>query len=262
MLARQVAHQYWGQRTPPNTTRDEWLIDALADAYGAFYVRAGLGKDTWTQRVEEVRAQLEAPTDRGDSEDVKRLRRPISLTAPSKLTDISSVKRDDYGFLLVADTLRERVGNMAFFLALDRLAQRRKYQRVSTDDLQAILEETSGQDLSDFFDFWVHGGRLPKVTLTYAVVDAPEGKKSVEACIDSDVPFGSFDVPVEVTDESGDVAALVDIDDGVGEFSVGNRTGEVNVHLDKAKHMILYKRAVKEVGSLDKLTCKKLATNP
>ena len=86
----------------------------------------------------------------------------------------------------------------SFFLGLDRLAQRRKFQRVSTDDFQAILEETSGQDLSDFFDFWVHGGRLPKVTLTYALVDAPDGKKTVEACVASDVPFGSFDVPVEV----------------------------------------------------------------
>ena len=258
MLARQVAHQYWGQRTPPNTSRDEWLIDALSDAYGAFYVRAGLGKDTWTERIDGVRKELEQPVDRGESEDVKRLRRPISLTSPPQLSDISSVKRDDYGFLLVADTLRERVGNLAFFLALDRLAQRRKYQRASTDDLQAIFEETSGQDLSDFFDYWVHGGRIPKVTLEYALADGPDGTKTVEACLASDVPFGSFDVPVEVVDASGEVAALVDIDDGVGEFSVENRTGEVDVQLDKDKHMVLYKRTVKQVGSVDKLSCKKL----
>ena len=256
MLARQVAHQYWGQRTPPNTSRDEWLIDALADAYGAFYIRAGLGKDVWQQRIEEVRALLEAPVDRGENDEVKRLRRPISLTTPGQLSDISSVKRDDYGFLLVADTLRERVGNTAFFLGLDRLAQRRKHERVSTDDLQAILEETSGQDLSDFFDFWVHGGRIPKVTLDYAVVPSAEGTQTVEACVVSDIPFGSFDIPVEIKDANGEVAALVDIDDGVGQFSVDNRAGDISVYLDKEKHMILYKRAVRQVSSTDKLECR------
>ena len=256
MLARQVAHQYWGQRTPPNTSRDGWLIDALADAYGAFYVRAGLGKDTWTDRLKQVRKRFEAPTERSKTDDVKRLRRPVALTEPEQLSDIGSVLRDDYGFLIVADTLRERVGNTAFFLGLDRLAQRRKNMRMSTDDLQAILEETSGQDLSDFFDFWVHGGRIPKVELRYALTPGEDGTQSVEACIESDIPFGSYDLPVEIKDSEGEVAALVDVDDGVGEFTVTGRTGEVEVLLDKGTHMVLYERSVKQVASADKLPCK------
>jgi aminopeptidase N len=148
------------------------------------------------------------------------------------------------------------VGNTAFFLALDRLAQRRKNMRVSTDDLQAILEETSGQDLSDFFDYWIHGGRIPKVSLTYALVDQEEGVQQVEACVSADIPFGSFDVPVEIKDASGEVAALVDVNDGSGEFSVPGRSGDIEVLLDKDTHMVLYKRSVKQVSSVDKLPCK------
>ena len=63
-------------------------------------------------------------------------------------------------------------------------------------------------------------------------------------------------------DASGEVAALVDIDDGVGEFSVANRTGDVTIELDKGNHMVLYKRTVKKVGAIDQLSCKKLETNP
>jgi hypothetical protein len=256
MLARQVAHQYWGQRTPPNTSRDEWLIDALADAYGAFYVRAGLGKESWATRLEQVRERFEEPTERTNTDDVKRLRRPVSLTEPGQLSDVGSVLRDDYGFLIVADTLRERVGNTAFFLGLDRLAQRRKNKRVSTDDLQAILEETSGQDLSDFFDYWIHGGRIPKVEVSYAVVPQADGLQQVEGCIEADVPFGSFDVPVEIKDASTEVAALVDVVDGSGEFTVSGRSGDIEVLLDKGTHMVLYKRSVKQVASVEKLACK------
>ncbi len=256
ILARQVAHQYWGQRSPPNSSRDLWLTEALSDAYGAFYVRAGLGKETWDQRLKWVGRRLENPINRGESDDVKAQRRPLSLTEPAKFTDIGGLKKADFGFYLLAHTLRERIGSTAFFLGLDRLAQRRNYVPLATEDLQAIFEETSGQDLADFFDFWIHGGRIPKVEITYALApDEEEGKQVVHGCVTSDVPFGSFDVPVTVEDGMGAVSALVDVDDGVGQFTVPARTGEVSVIADRKKELVLYARKVKQVVSREKLTC-------
>ena len=248
MIARQVAHQYWGQQTPPNSSRDQWVVDALADSYGAFYVRAGLGKETWEKRVDTVSRRIEKPIVRPGDDNVKRLRRPLSLTEPQRLSDISSVKKADYGFMILAHTLRERIGQTSFFLGLDRLAQRRKHSPVTTDDLQYIFEETSGNDLSDFFDYWVHGARIPEVTLRYAVVKGKDEQSVVKGCIESDVPFGSFDLPVAVEDGMGSVAALVDVDDGWGEFEVPGRTGEVSVLLDPKRQMLLYSRDVKRVS--------------
>ncbi|MGB0641023.1 MAG: hypothetical protein ACPGTU_16915, partial [Myxococcota bacterium] len=100
LLATQVAHQYWGQSMQPNSSADEWLLEALSDAYGAFYIRAGLGKDTWQGRIDGVRKRIEDPTDRGESDNVYTERRPVSLTEPQKFTDIRSATRADYGFLL------------------------------------------------------------------------------------------------------------------------------------------------------------------
>ena len=48
---------------------------------------------------------------------------------------------------------------------------------------------------------------------------------------------------------------LVDVDDGKGHFKVPGRTGDVTIHMDKKKELVLYKRAVKDVGSADKLSC-------
>jgi aminopeptidase N len=126
---------------------------------------------------------------------------------------------------------------------------------VTTADLQAVFEETSGEDLSDFFDFWVHGGRFPKVTLNYALEEREDGKKDVFGCIDSDIPFGSWDVPVAVEDEKGKVAALVDVDDGQGQFEVPGRTGDVEVVLDPTNQLVYYGVSVKSVSSKDKLSC-------
>lgn len=247
MIARQVAHQYWGQRSPPNSNRDQWVVDALADSYGAFYVRAGLGKDTWDKRVDTVMRRIEKPVVRGAKDDVKALRRPLSLTEPLQFTDISRVTKADYGFLILAHTLRDRIGQTAFFLGLDRLAQRRRNVPVTTDDLQFIFEETSGQDLSDFFDFWVHGAQIPKVRVQYSVSTDQAGSQVVSGCIASDIPFGSYDLPVSIADDGGKVAALVDVDNGVGVFSVPGRSGAVSVEVDPDRTVLLYERAVERV---------------
>ena len=149
--------------------------------------------------------------------------------------------------------LRERIGSTSFFLGLDRLAGGNI--PITTDDLQAVFEETSGEDLADFFDYWIHGGRIPKIELTYAVTAGDDGKQTVEGCLASDVPLGSFDVPVAVEDGMGEVGALVDVDDGKGHFKVPGRTGEVAIHMDKKKELVLYARTVRDVGSVDKLAC-------
>ena len=252
MLARQVAAQYWGQRTPPNSSRDMWVTTALADAYAAFYLRAALGKDTWKKRVGQVRKRLQR--DRWNRE-TQKLRRPLSLSEPAKLSDVSERLRSDYGFYLIARSLKDRVGQPAFFLGIDRLAQRRDHIPVTTADLQSVFEETSGEDLSDFFDFWVHGGRIPKLTLKYALLSNEEGTHDLHGCIESDVPFGSFDVPVVVEDGTDELAALVDVDNGYGSFKVSGRSADVDTQLDPTNQLIFYDRKVSKVASLDALSC-------
>jgi aminopeptidase N len=156
-----------------------------------------------------------------------------------------------YGFFIVAHQLRLRVGDQAYFRALDRLARRRMGSWITTEDLQAVMEETAGVDLSDFFDFWVHGGRVPEVTISVLQEVTEEGTK-VTACVQSDQAFGSFDLPVRVTDQAGDrkVEALVDVDHGVGRFTVPARAEDVKVAADPDGQLLLYKRMVKQVKVL------------
>ena len=75
-----------------------------------------------------------------------------------------------------------------------------------------------------------------------------EDESVVKGCIESDVPFGSFDLPVAVEDGEGSVAALVYVDNGWGEFEVPGRTGDVSVLLDPKRQMLLYRRHVKRVS--------------
>jgi hypothetical protein len=252
MIARQVAHQYWGQSIGPNSSRETWLTSALAEAYAVFYLRAALGKEHYERWVDRARDLIESPTERSGSEgQVNRRRRALSLTSNSALSDVNSHVISRYGFFIVAHQLRLRVGDQAYFRALDRLAQRRMGSWITTEDLQAVMEETAGVDLSDFFDFWVHGGRVPEVTISVLQEVSEDGTK-ITGCVQSDQAFGSFDLPVRITDQAGDrkVEALVDVDHGVGSFSVPARTEDVKVEADPDGQLLLYERVVKQVKVL------------
>ncbi|MFT5682922.1 MAG: hypothetical protein ACI8RZ_003846 [Myxococcota bacterium] len=255
MIARQVAGQYWGQSISPASSRDEWLLESLADAYAFFYIRAAFGFDAYADMMQARREALENPREMsfgsGSSAAWKNREaksRSYSLTGAPTMTDVPSNIRGNYSAYIVSEMLRNRLGDEAFFAAIDQLAQERRGKRVTTELFQTILEENSGQDLSNFFDYWIHNAFIPsiKVSLLKDSGDVARG------CIETDVPFGVFDVPIRVVDRDGErmVEALVDVVNGEGYFEVPSREGEFTVEVDPYGMVLAFSRDLKEVREL------------
>lgn len=249
MIARQVAGQVWGQLVAPATSRDEWILDALSEAYAAFYVRAAFGAKDYDKRVSAIRASIEKPVERSyNYKQVARSDRPLSLTGSTPQSDLSSKLLDDYGFYVLAEMLRFQIGDRAFFLALDRLAKRRAGQRLTTEQLQEAFEETSEKDLSDFFDYWVHGGLVPELTVKYRVIEGDNGQV-IEGALCSNVPFGRIEVPVVVREVKSEreLQALIPVVDGVGSFRLDGRREKVKLEIDPDGMIVAFGRKVEEV---------------
>jgi hypothetical protein len=66
-------------------------------------------------------------------------------------------------------------------------------------------------------------------------------------CLESSIPFGRMDIPVEIVDQGGErsVAAMVDVIDGQGAFWVPERTEDAEVNLDPLGFSLAYGRDVK-----------------
>jgi hypothetical protein len=249
MVARQVAHQYFGQSISPATERDRWLEAALSDAYAGYYVRAALGKDAFDERLEAIRKNLEDPTEREATyKRMNRYRRPYSLTGATSVSDISAKLRAEYGAYFMGHMLRRKVGDQPYFLAIDRMTEAYAGRALSTERFQELMEAASGQDLDSYFDFWVHGGAIPELKLSYRI-DEEEGGYAVHGCLESDVPFGRFEVPVQLYDPPTGriVAGPVDVVDGLGRFDVGGWKGEPELELDPEKLILAYGRKVDRV---------------
>lgn len=255
MIARQVAGQYWGQAIAPASSRDSWLLESLADAYAFFYIRGAFGFDAYASMMEARREALEDPREvsmgSGSTSQWKNKearRRSYSLTGAPTMTDVPENVRGNYSAYVISEMLRNRLGDDVFFSAINQLARERRDKRVTTELFQTILEENSGQDLSNFFDYWIHSAFIPSIE----VAVLKDSGELVRGCIMTDIPFGIFDVPVRVVDRQGGrmVEALVDVVNGEGYFEVPEREGESTVEVDPYGMVLAFSRDIKVVNEL------------
>lgn len=252
LLARELGRRYWDGLVQPGGVREQWMSWAMPDVYSAFYVRGVQGTQAYFDWMELLREYLEDQNNRQDYLGV-----PERMVNSFGLTDngtegtqgwYGGLAQRYYGLYVMGNMLRYRVGENVYYKGLDYMLMSRKDNFVTTEHFKASLEQQSGQDLDDFFDFWVHGGFMPGIT-----VETMTTGDTVRGCLVSDVPFGSFDVPISVDDMDGfrRVGALVDVDHGHGQFEVSDRQDEISVLVDPNGLVLLTKREVKEVDSLD-----------
>ena len=131
--------------------------------------------------------------------------------------------------------LRPRIGNGAFYGALDIALQDHPEKHLTTETLQQYFEMAwsaqtgQEQDLSDFWDFWVYGGFIPQeVVATYRVADG-----QTAGTVTADVPFGTFDVPIRVyTSKKAFQDVMVVVTDGAGSFTFDGKATSVEVDPD------------------------------
>lgn len=281
MLAQGVVGQVWGQRIVPASQRDAWISDALTEAFSFFYVRAALSREETDfdgfaeveDQLEEVRRLIETGDENFNTVGTQNTRRRfMSLTDGGSFAISQPTLFRAYSFYVLGRMLRERVGDYAFFAAIDQLGQGSTNRRVTTEDLRASLEATSGQDLEDFFAYWVRGGYIPEVTAEYRRETEADGSVTVHACITTDVPFGSFDLPIavgtglpakmprlkakalEVRERVADeaVGGMIEVVDGRAAFSVADMQEGSTVLPDPFGLILAYSRTSKEV---DQTTC-------
>lgn len=68
----------------------------------------------------------------------------------------------------VLHTLREEVGDEAFWKAVNSYLTKHRFGSVESSDLLMAMEEASGRDLDWFFDQWIYMGGHPKLTVAHS----------------------------------------------------------------------------------------------
>jgi aminopeptidase N len=225
VLAHEIAHQYFGHVIRPASSEDFWIAESFAETYAVLYLGAAFGEDVLQDRLAVYGKQWER--------DLRKTRAFASLTRPYSHR---SAIIYHWGPYVLLHMLHGRIGNDAFFGAVDGLTREFSMQDVRTQDIQAAFELASGEDLTDFFDFWIRGGFRPEIELNWT-----DQGSTIALDIESSVPFGTFDVPVVIASETGEVRVWVDVVDGHGQVTVDSPGAAPRVSLDP-DHMVLATR--------------------
>jgi aminopeptidase N len=201
IMSHEIAHQWWGALVDNAREEDRWLVESLAETYSCVFLAAAYGPETCSTREEEWQAEIEEKTSPRVSWSLTR-----AWSARWWTRHVY-----DYGPLILNRTLRRRIGDQAFFAALDGWSRDRAHTPATTGGLEAAFEHTSGQDLTAFFDQWVDDGFVPNLT----------GEWSAQSVtLRSDIPFGTIEAPVAVMHADGQTETRwVAVTDGVGKLA-------------------------------------------
>jgi hypothetical protein len=185
-LAHELAHQWWGQAVGWKNYHEQWISEGFAQYFAALYAQKSRGDKTFTDMLRQFRRWSFSQSDQG----------PVYLGY--RLGHIKSDLRVFRALVYnkgaaVLHMLRRLLGDEVFFNSLRRFYQDRKFQKAGTDDLQRAFEQESGRDLTRFFDRWIYGTDLPRLTWRATIAER-----------DVTVQFQQlgnevFDVPVTVT---------------------------------------------------------------
>jgi hypothetical protein len=194
-LAHELAHQWWGHGVSGQNYHERWISEAFAQYAAALWVRHRHGervfRDMMTRMARwALRMERFGPIHLGH--------RLGHLKGDPQVYRAIVYDKGAY----VLHMLRGVVGDAAFRQALSRFQAEHRYGKAGTADLRGALEQASGRGLSLYFDAWVHGTRMPRVTFRTRSAPAPEGghTTTIEARAE-DLPGP---VPLLVTLTAGD----------------------------------------------------------
>ena len=261
ILARSIANQYWSHLVHPAGQQDAWMPTVLSEIFAAYYLRNINGVSSYLDRIQALQDLLEdaaeqentfgsATTAWNETPSGKKASGPgenLSLTRFSSADLLTPDLARYYGLVVIGEMLRSQMNDAEFFTALDSLIRDHRGRAITSKDFQNAMEDSSKKNLGDFFDFWIHGGLIPSIDLKYS-----EQKDGVlVACLETNIPFGSFNVPLSVETQEQKLAPVIQVKNGHGRLHMKIDGPLEQVVVDPDRLILATTRKATQSDSLD-----------
>jgi aminopeptidase N len=146
LMVHELAHQWFGDSVSVHHWRDVWLNEGFA-TYMEQLWNAGHGGPTTRSWLHQAY----------DDATTSFWHLVVADPGPGDLFDWPVYQR---GAMTLA-ALRERIGHAAFAHLLKRWVAVHRHRHGTTEQFEALAAQVSGQDLTSFFDAWLHQPTRP-----------------------------------------------------------------------------------------------------
>lgn len=153
LIAHEAAHQWFGDLVSPRDWPHAWLSEGFATYFAYLWVEHDRGHDAFLREMRNAADE--------NMRSAAATRRPLVYNVYREPFDLFFDGTIYPKGAWVLHMLRSVVGDEAFWKGLNLYVTRHAFGLVTTDDLQAVMEETSGQKLDWFFEQWTKKAGYP-----------------------------------------------------------------------------------------------------
>jgi len=187
LVAHEVAHQWWGNAVTEGDWDDVWLSEGFATYFTLLFVEHAYGRDQLLEELRTSRKTILAFEEKNPGYRIVH----DNLSDMSKVITSHTYQKGAWTLHM----LRGIVGTDPFWTGIREYYRRYRDGNASTDDLRRVMEETTGLDLSWFFQQWLYREGIPRLRGGWRY-DAAAGQIEIELA--QTQPGPPFRLPLEV----------------------------------------------------------------
>ena len=159
LMAHEIAHQWFGDGASEKNFWHLWLSEGFATYMTNLYLENKYGADTLRKRLTLDRKMVLRF-------EQKRLTPVVDTAVNSnymQLLNDNSYQKGGW----VLHMLRRKLGDNLFWKGIRNYYAKYRGGNANTDDLRLVMEQTSGQDLKQFFNQWLRTAGHPDLSITW-----------------------------------------------------------------------------------------------
>jgi hypothetical protein len=225
-LAHEIAHQWWGQGVTGDSYHDQWISEGLAQFSTILYLKEKHGESAFSDILKNMSKWVRKKSEWG----------PIILGSRISYFDFYAYQAIIYNkSSLVLNMLKDMLGEERFFSSLREFFSRYKQGAARTGDFVRVFSESSGQDLTPFFNNWFRSHLLPEVKVEQQL--KKEGKEyhlkfNIAQLTE---PF-LFPLWVEWIENGENIKQLIIVDrkEQEAEFRLSHKPKNIRINPDEA----------------------------
>jgi hypothetical protein len=150
--AHEVAHQWWYNVVGNDVFDNPWMDESLTTYSSSLYYEFEKGpqyvqglENSWQEAYNQA-------VQRGADDQIAASLEHFEYEADPRAYGAVVYNKGGLFF----EALRKKIGDQAFFQALENYYQENKYQIATPEELKNAFEQTYGQSLDDFYQQWLY----------------------------------------------------------------------------------------------------------